>query len=146
MQQLIEKFRENSLKATPQRMAIYKELIGDKSHPSAENIYRRIKSAYPSISFDTVNRTLTMFAEIGLLKIVEGRGCSRRFDFDTGIHHHLHCIKCGSIIDFSSKTLDEIEIPASIAKKHKVLSRRIVLEAICEECLKKQKQETETIK
>lgn len=40
MQALAIRLKEKGLKATPQRIAIYKYLEDSKDHPSAETIYR----------------------------------------------------------------------------------------------------------
>jgi Fur family peroxide stress response transcriptional regulator len=137
MKQFIEKCHSYSLKVTPQRMAIYKEIAGDRSHPSAENVYLRIKRDYPTISFDTVNRTLISFAKIGILNIVEGRGMPRKYDTEVGKHHHLHCIRCGEVTDFKDKKLDNLIIPKKIIVENKIISKRIVIEIICKKCFKK---------
>lgn len=124
----------HGLKITPQRMAIYEEVTGSSGHPSAEIIYRKIKRKYPGISFDTVNRTLLTFSDIGLLQIVEGYGEPKRFDANTQDHHHFRCLRCGSIIDVYHKRYDELEIPAEIETHHKVIRKRVVLEGICKQC------------
>ena len=74
--------RENGLKLTPQRTAIYEELLKAKDHPTADMIYKRIIKKIPNISFDTVNRTLLTFSEIGITNIVEGYGQPKRYDPD----------------------------------------------------------------
>ena len=76
----IQKCRENGLKITPQRCAIYKEIYGADNHPSAEEVYQSIHVEHPNISYDTVNRTLLTFADVGLVDIVKGQKGPRRFD------------------------------------------------------------------
>ena len=49
---------------TPQRLAIYKALIESTDHPSAENIFNRVRIFFPDIAIDTVYRTLSTFSEI----------------------------------------------------------------------------------
>lgn len=131
------KCREHGLRLTPQRTAIYKELIRSKDHPSASTVFSQVRKIYPNISFDTVNRTLLTFSEIGIVSIVEGYGDPKRFDPDTELHHHFRCIKCNRIIDFQHKSLDEIKIPEDIQKQFTVLNKRVVLEGICDKCEKK---------
>ena len=72
--------REHSLSITPQRVAIYKELISSEEHPSAVTIFNKVREYYSNISLDTVNRTLLTFHKIGLAKIVESTGEPKRFD------------------------------------------------------------------
>jgi len=124
------------LRITPQRTAIYQELINDRSHPSVDDIYKRVNKKFPNISFDTVYRTMLSFADLGIVKMAESFGGRRRFDTETANHHHLCCVKCGEIIDFDNKKYDELEIPKAIKGKYKILGKRVVIECICEKCRK----------
>src|SRR3972149_8187127 len=58
MKKLIAKYKERGLKLTPQRLAIFKFLEGNTSHPTAEDIYKHIKAIHPTVSFATVYNTL----------------------------------------------------------------------------------------
>lgn len=132
----IEKCEENNLKVTPQRIAIYRELVNSKNHPPINYIYERIKLLYPTISLDTINRTLLTFARIGIANIVEGSGSPKRFDPNIEDHHHFICLKCDTIIDFSSNSVNNIEIPKELEKNTKIIRKKIVLEGICGNCNK----------
>lgn len=131
-----KKCRDNRVKLTPQRIMLYRELIRSKEHPSADTIYRKAKKIFPSISFDTVNRTLLTFSKMGIVKVVEGYGSPRRFDANLLEHHHFTCIECMDIIDIPSRSFDELEIPEDIGRRHLVLGKKVVLEGICCECQK----------
>lgn len=135
----LEKCRENQIKITEQRLTIYRELSRSFDHPSADKIFQKIKHKFPGISFDTVNRTVLTFANIGLIRMVEGCGDVRRFDPDTHQHHHLRCIKCHHIIDFRNKSYDAIKIPKGLPKRFVVLSKKVILEGLCEDCSDPQK-------
>lgn len=129
--------KENNIKVTPQRVEIFKEVVKYKNHPSVTNIYQRIKKKFPNISFDTVNRTLQKFVEIGVLKIVEGFEDIRRYDGVIDRHHHFHCIKCFRIIDIYNKRLEDIDIPKVLDEKLIVIDSKIVFEGICNKCKKR---------
>jgi len=58
------------LKATVQRLIILDALSDNYNHPTAENIYKKIKKEYPSISLSTVYNTLEIFRKHGLVRIV----------------------------------------------------------------------------
>jgi Fur family peroxide stress response transcriptional regulator len=132
-----QKCRAHGLKITPQRTAIHRELIKSKDHPSASDIFSRIRKTFPHISFDTVNRTLQSFNEIGVVTLVEGYGEPKRFDPDTKPHHHFRCVKCNYIIDLHNESFDNIRIPPDMKKRFTVLNRRVVIEGICEKCGKR---------
>jgi Fur family peroxide stress response transcriptional regulator len=126
--------REHSLSITPQRVAIYKELISSGEHPSAVTIFNKVREYYSNISLDTVNRTLLTFHKIGLAKIVESTGEPKRFDPNLESHHHFRCISCGEIVDFRDESYDALEIPAKIKDKFVVLEKKVHLEGLCDRC------------
>jgi Fur family peroxide stress response transcriptional regulator len=130
----IEKCKQHNLKVTPQRMSIHRAVMQLKNHPSADEIFKIVKEEYPNISFDTVNRTLLTFTQIGIIKIVESYRVARRFDPNLANHHHLHCIKCEKIIDFYSEDYDRLTVPEHIQQQFSVHNKRVVLSGICKEC------------
>jgi Fur family transcriptional regulator, peroxide stress response regulator len=138
VQLFIETCRRHQLKITPQRVAIYRVLIQSKQHPTTDLVFRAVKKEFPNISFDTVNRTLLTFADIGVVDVVEAFGGPKRFDPDTTAHHHLHCMACGRIIDFEYEGYARLDVPKAIASTFKVISRRVVLKGLCEACSPKQ--------
>ena len=71
---------------------------------------------------------------IGIVDVVEGMGNPRRFDPNTEIHHHFHCIQCGEIVDFYNKQYDRLAIPKEIQRQFTVLKKRVVLNGICPQC------------
>lgn len=140
LDEFIKRCKASGLKITPQRIAIYKEVLNSCNHSSAESIYRNIKNTHPNISFDTVNRTLLTFVEMGLIQIVEGSGDVRRFDANVEHHHHFRCTNCGAIIDFYHKKFNHLEIPKEIKEKFLVNTIRVVLEGICSKCRERSKK------
>ncbi len=132
----IEACKKNGLKVTPQRIEIYKELIKLNDHPSATEIYQRVKKKFPHISFDTVNRTLQKLVEMGVARLVEDYEDIKRYDGIMERHHHFHCLKCHRIIDVYDKRLEEINIPDVVAKRFTVVDTKIVFAGICDQCKK----------
>lgn len=136
----LESFAEickaSQLKVTPQRMAIYRELLVSTEHPTVDAMFQIVKKEFPNISYDTVSRTMLTFAQIGIVDIVEVYGGAKRFDPDVADHHHLHCVSCGNILDFHNDQYNNLEIPDEVRQNFRVLSSRVVLKGICEECTK----------
>ena len=133
----IQTCKMNNLKVTPQRISIYRELIKSKDHPSTDAMFQTIRKEFPNISFDTVHRTLLTFSEIGIADVVEGYGGSKRFDPDVTEHHHMHCMICGDIMDFHHEAYSNLKVPDGIKKRFSVVTRRVVLKGICENCNEK---------
>ena len=90
LEAILELFRQNGLKITPQRRVILEVLTRDDSHPTADEIYQRVLSMMPDVSRTTVYNTLRELVALG--ELVEVHGLSEggmRYDADAGVHHHL---------------------------------------------------------
>ncbi|MBN1506085.1 MAG: transcriptional repressor [Sedimentisphaerales bacterium] len=131
--------RRAGLKVTPQRTAVYETLLASTEHPSAEAVFREVRKVFPSISLDTVNRTLLTLHEIGLAFVVEGSGDAKRFDANLRTHQHFKCVQCKRIIDFHYEPFDRIDVPKDLRDKFTVLRKTVYLEGFCERCRKKVK-------
>jgi Fur family peroxide stress response transcriptional regulator len=129
--------RKAGLKITPQRLEIYKELAKSKEHPSADMLWQKVRKTFPSISLDTVNRTLIMLSKIGAAFIVEGTGEVKRFDGGMESHQHFRCTQCHRIIDFHHAPFDSIAIPPELEESFLVVRKTVYLEGICRYCQKK---------
>lgn len=126
--------KENNLKITPQRTALFEDMIDYRDHPTAETVYKRVREKLPNISYDTVNRTLLSFAEMGIIKQIETRGSAKRFDADIEQHHHFQCIRCGRITDFEDEGYNRLKMPETLPEGFIVLDKRVFLEGICSNC------------
>ena len=126
--------REAGLKVTPQRMTVYATLLARTDHPSADAVFREVRKIFPSISLDTVNRTLLTLNEIGAAFIVEGSGDAKRFDANLKTHQHFKCVKCKRIIDFRHEPFGQIDVPKDLRDKFTVLRMTVYLEGLCDRC------------
>jgi Fur family transcriptional regulator, peroxide stress response regulator len=133
------KCRAIGLKITPQRMAVYRALIQSTEHPCAEVVFRQVRQTFPSISLDTVNRTLLTLSEIGAAFVVEGSGDAKRFDANLKNHQHFKCVKCKRIIDFHHEGFDSIDIPENLTDRFTVLRKTVYFEGYCDLCRARQK-------
>lgn len=133
--------RRHRVKATHQRLEILRELAATGEHPDAETIYTRVRKRIPSISLDTVYRTLRMLEARGIIARVPATDDRARFDANMDRHHHFVCERCGKIADFTSPALDGIAAPPEVRILGQVDSVHIELRGRCRKCqarLKKQ--------
>jgi len=131
--------RNAGLRVTPQRAVIYKTLLESDEHPSATEVFRKIREFFPAISLDTVNRNLLTLSEIGAAFVVEGSGNAKRFDADLQGHQHFKCVKCERIIDFYHKPFDNIPLPKNLGRGLVILRKTVYFEGICDLCAEKYK-------
>ena len=99
----IAAFKENSIKITPQRTAVFNVLVGNTSHPSAEDIYKEVQVIHPNTSFATVYNTLDKLCALNLLLKLHIEGEKHHYDPNTDEHHHFLCSKCKKISDIFDK-------------------------------------------
>lgn len=135
----LERFKaisqDKGLRLTHQRLEILRELVGAKDHPSAEMVFGRVRRRLPTISLDTVYRTLSTFDDLGLIMRVPVTGDQGRFDADTSPHHHFVCSRCKSIYDFFWEEFDQLVLPGDSEALGRVDDRRVVVRGVCQECL-----------
>jgi Fur family peroxide stress response transcriptional regulator len=129
-----QRCRQAGLKLTPQRLAVYRVLMASKEHPSAEMVCQRIRKEMPSISLDTVNRTLLTLTKIGIAFVVEGTGQVRRFDGNLNDHQHFRCVRCKRVIDFHCDQFDNMVVPEEVSSTFRILRTTVYVEGICKNC------------
>lgn len=99
-QEITATFKEKGLKATPQRIAIYKFLCENRIHPDAQTVYNQIIADNPSFSKTTIYNCLKDLSACGLLIPVMIENGVIRYDADVSFHGHFRCECCGKIFDF----------------------------------------------
>jgi len=89
---------------TSQRQVILDELRSAKDHPTADEIYVRVRRRLPRISLGTVYRNLENLAAEGIIQKLEMAGSQRRFDENPDKHYHIRCLGCGLLRDITIST------------------------------------------
>jgi len=133
-------FREIGLRITPQRLEIFQILASMHGHPAAEDVFERIRQRFPSISLDTVYRTLSLFESHGLIKKVHHLANKTRYDTNLKHHHHFVCVLCKKIIDLEWDEIDGVPMPKGVETLGRVVDRYVELRGICRDCLKKEER------
>lgn len=128
-------FSDAGLRLTHQRLEIYRELAGAMDHPTAEILYRRLRERIPTLSPDTVYRTLATLVNHGLVKRLETKESQARFDVSRSRHHHIICKRCNKIVDFQWKELDESPLPEEIRTWGNLDRANVVVYGTCHRCL-----------
>ena len=124
------------LRITHQRSQIFYELAKYPGHPTAENVFTRIRKRLKTISLDTVYRTITTFEEYGLIKKIQLIDHATRYDINLKVHHHLVCSSCKKVVDFYWPDFDRMDLPEDIHNWGIVERKHVVINGICSECQK----------
>ncbi|MEW6238179.1 MAG: transcriptional repressor [Candidatus Omnitrophota bacterium] len=140
----LEKFaascRNCGIKVTHQRLEIFREIAPAADHPSAEDIYNRVKIRIPTISLDTVYRTLALFEQCKIISRVHPLDDRSRFDPNTNTHHHFICVQCKKVCDFYWPDFDRFHLPQETEEYGVIQSKTVELWGICRDCLKTAKK------
>ena len=138
---MLKKLRQKGIisgfKRTPQRLAILEHLDGNKSHPSADEIFRVVAKKNPSMSFATVYNTLNTLVETGAVRELTIDPDRKRYDPDTSAHHHLICLDCRKIVDIPGDVA--VEVPRGVTKDFTVTGNHIEFYGVCAPCRKLQR-------
>jgi len=134
MEQFMTACREAGLKVTHQRTEIYRLLVNQPDHPTAETLHKRLLPTLPSISLDTVYRTLTTLEEHHLVARIQTAESQARFEAVCAPHHHLICNRCKRVVDFQWPAVDTLQPPADIAQWGQIDSKTIVIYGVCSTC------------
>jgi Fe2+ or Zn2+ uptake regulation protein len=101
---MLHDLKRAGLKMTAQRVAIVELFADDESHPTAQDLYERLRAKFPTMSFATVYNTLDALASAGLGGVLRLGGAAR-FDPNVDAHHHAVCDRCSAVKDVPAETL-----------------------------------------
>ena len=124
---------EKKPRNTKQLEVIWDAIKDDTSHPTADQVYARVRDRFPNVSLGTVYRNLQkLVADKKLQVLMLGR--SQHFDPLVTRHQHFICEKCGRVFDVLVDTRDEIK-PAKLPHAgFKVTSHRLAFYGACKNC------------
>lgn len=96
------------LKATSQRVAVYRALLKLNNHPDTDQIIAQVFKDNPAISSGTIYKTLDTLAEYGIINRIKTESGRMRFDHITKKHHHIYERNTDKIVDYSDDDLDKL--------------------------------------
>jgi Fur family peroxide stress response transcriptional regulator len=112
------------------------QLNGNKTHPSAEDIYKAVQKQFPTMSFATVYNTMEALKHKGNIRELKIDPNKKRYDPDSTKHHHLICLKCKNIVDIHKDF--KLDLSAVMTKHFSILGNSIEFYGICRKCKKRQ--------
>jgi Fur family peroxide stress response transcriptional regulator len=96
---LSERLADSGLRATPQRELVYNSLLKRRDHPTAEEVFARVKTEMPTISLATVYNCLETLVQCRLIRQVNRERSSTRYCPNLHPHAHFHDEETGEIHD-----------------------------------------------
>ena len=128
--------RNAGVKLTHQRIEIFREVAKSGDHPDVETVFEGVRRRLPTISLDTVYRTIWLLIDVGLLNTLGPQRDRMRFDANDKPHHHFVCIECGATQDFYCEQLDQIQLPEEVNSMGTVEMKQLEVRGVCSRCKK----------
>jgi len=132
---IVGKLKDGGHRLTPQRMAVLTILAESKEHPSAEQVFERVRIDFPMTSLATVYKTIGLLKEMGEVLELGFSDDSRRFDGRRpSPHPHLICVHCRRIVDPGVAALDRWADELGSETGFRILSHRLDFYGVCPQC------------
>lgn len=106
---LSQRLAHSGLRSTPQREVVYNVLLKKRDHPTADEVFARVKFELPTISLATVYNCLETLVQCDLVRAVNFERGPTRYCPNLRPHAHFHDEQTG-------KTHD-IDLPPEILKE-----------------------------
>ncbi|WP_404787692.1 Fur family transcriptional regulator [Altericista sp. CCNU0014] len=130
---VVERLKVKGLRVTPQRCAVYANLLSRTDHPTVEQLLRDLNQSFPISSQATVYSSLQALQDAGLVReVLLDEGVSR-YDANVMPHHHFRCGSCGSIEDIDWSALSPLSLEG-LRPGLKAEGYEVTVRGICERC------------
>ncbi len=133
MDTIVQILKSKGLRVTPQRFAVYANLLGRSDHPTAEQILGDLNQELPISSQATVYSSLQALREVGLVREVLLEEGVSRYDANVDPHHHFRCRKCGAIADLPWETFQSFNL-SQLYTRLQVETYEVTVHGLCELC------------
>ncbi len=99
MKDMLKKLAASGIQPTPQRIAVAEYVLSTVNHPTADEVWMKVRDRCPTLSRATVYNTLNLFAEKGLLRTQFLKDGVAVFDRHVAPHHHFIDEETGRVLD-----------------------------------------------
>ncbi len=138
VEKLSQGLRDAGLRLTHQRLEIVRVIAADEAHPDVETVYRVVRERVPTISLDTVYRTLATLTDRGFITRVLFTPGPARYDANPRRHHHFVCTRCGLIRDVEDAELDAIRPTGQVTRIGRPDAVTVQFRGVCAACQSKE--------
>jgi Fur family ferric uptake transcriptional regulator len=117
-------------------MVILEELRSKNNHPSADELYERVRQKLPRISLGTIYRNLEVLSQLGEIQKLNLSGSLKRYDGTPSKHYHIRCIRCDRVDDAPIAPLNQIEDELYQATVFEIIGHNLEFTGLCPACTK----------
>jgi Fur family peroxide stress response transcriptional regulator len=134
-QQMLDKLKSLDFRITPQRLAVLRILSASEDHPTAEQIFEKVKTAFPTTSLATIYKTITLLKSLNEVLELGFPDGSNRYDGNKPFPHpHVVCTMCRKIMDPELISLDELKDEIGKKTGFRIDYHRLDFFGLCREC------------
>lgn len=130
---IVQTLKSKRLRVTPQRFAVYANLLNRADHPTAEQLLHDLNQDAPISSQATIYTSLQALRDVGLIRevLLEEGVC--RYDANVLPHHHFRCSACGAIEDIPWEKFEQINVQ-QLRPGLQVESYEVIVHGVCDTC------------
>ncbi|OKH12941.1 Fur family transcriptional regulator [[Limnothrix rosea] IAM M-220] len=128
-----EVMKNEGLRITPQRFAVYANLLRREDHPTVEQILEDVNADIPIASKASVYSALTILREVNLVREVLLDEGVTRYDANVNPHHHFVCSDCGAIHDLAWETFNCFDL-SQLSDGLQAESYEVTVKGLCQSC------------
>jgi Fur family transcriptional regulator, peroxide stress response regulator len=132
--QLMAALKEHAYRLTPQRVELVRLIAVSEGHPSASQLYTKIKRQFPTMSHATVYKTLALLKEMNQVLEIDLRDDSHYDGNRPEPHPHLICVRCNQIMDGDLSLEPEALRRLEQESGYQILRPQIALYGLCPDC------------
>jgi Fe2+ or Zn2+ uptake regulation protein len=119
---------------TKQRREVFEVLTAQRDHPTATEVFVRVKEKVPGISLATVYNCLETLTHSGLVRQVNLDRSPSRYCPNLEDHAHFHCESCGHISDIAIHDPLALQAALSLPTGTKIHRTDIAIRGLCPTC------------
>ncbi len=124
-----------AFRLTPQRAAVLDVVRHARDHPTARDVYQRVRHRVPGVGFATVYRALNLLADHGqVLELQLGDEAVARYDGNVSRHDHVICSNCGAVADVRVELPGRVTVEATVASGFTVDAYELRFSGRCPSC------------
>jgi len=124
----------SEFRMTKQRREIYDVLMEKRDHPTASEVFDRVKARIPGISLATVYNCLETLSSNDLVKQVNMDREPSRYCPNLKEHAHFFCDLCGSVTDVLPNEQSQLAETWDLPTGSVVSKTEVVIKGVCPSC------------
>ena len=137
-QQFKRLFEDEGIDRIDDRLAVLGAFLAMERHITFEELLESLKNEGRKLEPEFVRKTLSLLCRYGFAVKKEFEGRPPLYEHRHLGHHHDHliCTKCGQILEFESRQMENLQVEIAALHGFHMLQHKMEIYGLCSECLK----------